>query len=144
MKIWNKLNLLVIGLIISILPTFATPNWVQIDKKMYIDTNSIRKENYLNSSYGNYYSLWAKWLNDGSKNFLDDENYYKTKMWFRLIQYYYDCNNKTLALKSGVFYDLKGNPIQYTTLKDYNLSFISIVPGSIGDKMYDYVCTGRF
>lgn len=80
MKIWNKLNLLVIGLIISILLTFATPNWVQIDKKMYIDTNSIRKENYLNSSYGNYYSMWIKTLNDGSKIFLDNENYYKSKI----------------------------------------------------------------
>ena len=144
MKIRNKLNLLVIVLIISILPTFAAPNWVQIDNKEYIDTNSIRQENYLGLGYGNYYSLWAKWLNDGSKFFLDAESYYKTKMWYRLSQYYYDCSNKTFVAKSGVFYDLKGNPIQYTTLEDYNLSFISVVPGTIGDKMYDYVCTGRF
>ena len=78
------------------------------------------------------------------KFFLDAESYYKTKMWYRLSQYYYDCSNKTFVAKSGVFYDLKGNPIQYTTLEDYNLSFISVVPGTIGDKMYDYVCTGRF
>ncbi len=144
MKIWNKLNLLVIGLIISILPTFATPNWVQIDNKEYIDTNSIRQENYLGLGYGNYYSLWTKWLNDGSKFFLDAESYYKTKMWYRLSQYYYDCNNKTFVAKSGVFYDLKGKPIQYTTLEDYNLSFISVVPGTRSEILYNYACTGRF
>ena len=76
MKIRKKLNLLLIGLIISILPTFATSNWVQIGNKMYIDTNSVRKENYSDSNYNNFYSVWIKWLNDGSKNFLNTENYY--------------------------------------------------------------------
>lgn len=144
MKIRNKLNLLVIGSIISILPTFAAPNWVQIDNNKYIDTNSIRQENYLGLDYGNYYSLWVKWLNDGSNFFLVTENYYKTKIWYSLLQSYVDCKNKRFTSKSYIIYDLKENPVQSTTLNDYNLSFDNIAPGTVGDVMYNYVCTGRF
>ncbi len=144
MKIWNKLNLLVIGLIISILPTFATPNWVQIDKKMYIDTNSIRKENYLNSSYGNYYSMWIKTLNDGSKIFLDNENYYKSKIWYILMQGYFDCTNKKFTVKTGITYDLRSSVLGNIEVNDYQLSFSSVVPGTRSEIWYDYACTGRF
>ena len=144
MKIRNKLNLLVIGLIISILPVFATPNWVQIDNKKYIDTNSLRKENYSNSNYNNYYSIWVKFLNDGSKNFSDLESLYKSKIWYYLSQHYYDCGNKRSAVKSWIIYDLKGNVVGSETVDDYNLTFHSIAPGTIGNAMYDYVCSGRF
>lgn len=144
MKIREKLNLLLIGLIISILPTFATSNWVQIGNKMYIDTNSVRKENYFNSNYNNYYSVWIKWLNDGSKNFLNTENYYKTKIWYTLQQNYIDCKNKRLSWKSYIIYDLKGNIVESKTQNDYNFLFESIAPDTTGDLMYGFVCTGRF
>lgn len=144
MKIRKKLNLLLIGLIISILPTFATSNWVQIGNKMYIDTNSVRKENYFNSNYNNYYSVWIKWLNDGSKNFLNTENYYKTKIWYTLQQNYIDCKNKRLSWKSYIIYDLKGNIVESKTQNDYNFLFESIAPDTTGDLMYGFVCTGRF
>lgn len=144
MKIRKKLNLLLIGLIISILPTFATSNWVQIGNKIYIDTNSVRKENYFNSNYNNYYSVWIKRLNDGSKPFLDTESYYKTKIWFSLQQYYVDCQNKRAAFKGYINYDLKSNAVGQNTREDYNLSFDNIAPGTTGDLMYGFVCTGRF
>lgn len=144
MKIRKKLNLLFIGLIISILPTFATSNWIQIGNKMYIDTNSVRKENYFNSNYNNYYSVWIKRLNDGSKPFLDTESYYKTKIWFSLQQYYVDCQNKRAAFKGYINYDLKSNAVGQNTREDYNLSFDNIAPGTTGDLMYGFVCTGRF
>ena len=144
MKIRKKLNLLLIGLIISILPTFATSNWIQIGNKMYIDTNSVRKENYFNSNYNNYYSVWIKRLNDGSKPFLDTESYYKTKIWFSLQQYYVDCQNKRAAFKGYINYDLKSNAVGQNTREDYNFSFDNIAPGTTGDLMYGFVCTGRF
>ena len=144
MKIRKKLNLLLIGLIISILPTFAISNWVQIGNKIYIDTNSVRKENYFNSNYNNYYSVWIKRLNDGSKPFLDTESYYKTKIWFSLQQYYVDCQNKRAAFKGYINYDLKSNAVGQNTREDYNLSFDNIAPGTTGDLMYGFVCTGRF
>ena len=143
MKIRKKLNLLLIGLIISILPTFATSNWVQIGNKMYIDTNSVRKENYFNSNYNNYYSVWIKWLNDGS-NFLNTENYYKTKIWYTLQQNYIDCKNKRLSWKSYIIYDLKGNIVESKTQNNYNFLFESIAPDTTGDLMYGFVCTARF
>lgn len=144
MKTRKKLNLLLIGLIISILPTFATSNWVQIGNKMYIDTNSVRKENYSDSNYNNFYSVWIKCLNDGSKNFLNSESYYKTKIWFSLQQYYVDCKNKRATWKSYIIYDLKGNVIENKTQNDYNFLFESIAPGTTGDLMYGFVCSGRF
>lgn len=76
--------------------------------------------------------------------FLDTESYYKTKIWYILMQGYVDCNNKTITSKSYFIYDEKENLVQKTTLKDYNLSFDSIAPGTIGDLMYGFVCTGRF
>lgn len=144
MKIWNKLNLLVIGLIISILPTFATSNWIHINNQTYMDINSIRKESHFGSSYGNYYSVWTKNLSDESKTSLFLENYYKTKIWYYLSQHYYDCNNKSSAVKGGIIYDLKGDVIGSETVDDYNLTFHSIAPGTTGNAIYDYVCTGRF
>lgn len=144
MKIWNKLNLLVIGLIISILPTFAVSNWAQIDNYTYIDTNSLRKENYSNSNYNNYYSIWSKKLNNGSKPFLDMESFYNSKILFSLEQLYFDCKNKRLALKCYISYDLVGNVVVDNTIMDYNLLFTNIAPETIGEKIYDYVCTGRF
>ena len=137
----NKLILLIVVYLLGFtLPTFATSNWVQIGNKMYIDTNSVRKENYFNSNYNNYYSVWIKWLNDGSKKFLNTENYYKTKIWYTLQQNYIDCKNKRLSWKSYIAYDLKGNVVESITQNDYNLLFYSIAPGTTGDLMYGYVC----
>lgn len=144
MKIRNKLNLLVIGLIISILPTFAASNWIHINNQTYMDTNGIRRENYFGAGYGNYYSVWTKNLNDGSENSLVLENHYKTKIWYYLSQHYYDCGNKRSAVKSWIIYDLKGNVVGSETVDDYNLTFHSIAPGTTGNAMYDYVCSGRF
>lgn len=144
MKIWNKLNLLVIGLIISILPTFAVSNWVRIDNKTYIDTNSLRKENYSNSNYNSYYSIWLKKFNDDSKSFKAIDSYYQSKVWYMLYQHYIDCNNKRTAVKSIIFYDLGGNNLGNSiNIKDYNLEFSNVAPGTLAEFEYDYVCTGE-
>lgn len=147
LKINNKLFIIMVLLVYLLnfsLPTLATSNWVQVDYKLYIDTNSIRKENYLNSSYGNYYSMWLKGLNDGSKLFIDKENYYNNKVWCNLSQYYFDCSNMKLALKSDITYDLKGNILGDITLNDSQLSFSSVAPGTRGEIWYNYACIGRF
>lgn len=143
MKIWNRLNLLVIGLIISILPTFAVSNWVQIDNNTYIDTNSLRKENYSNSNYNSYYSIWLKKFNDDSKSFKAIDSYYQSKVWYMLYQHYIDCNNKRTAVKSIIFYDLGGNSLENSiNIKDYNLEFSNVAPGTLAEFEYNYVCTG--
>ena len=136
----KKLILSIIFSLFCLLPVVAAPNWVQIGNKMYIDTNSVRKENYSNSNYNNYYSVWIKRLNDGSKPFLDTESYYKTKIWFSLQQYYVDCQNKRAAFKGYINYDLKSNAVGQNTREDYNLSFDNIAPGTTGDLMYGFVC----
>lgn len=136
----KKFILLILFLLVSLLPTIANPNWVQVDDKIYVDTNSLRKENY-----GNYYSLWTKNLNNGSKFFLDSENYNNKKIGYSLIQGYYDCNSKRSALKSVVDYDLTGViAIWSHTYEDYNLLYESIAPGTVGEALYNYACTGKF
>lgn len=143
-KMNKKLLILILFLLISILPTIANPNWVQVDDKSYIDTNSLKNEIYQNSNYGNYYSLWVKSLNNGSKTFLKLEKYYNSKIWYELAQVYIDCYNKRIAWKSYIEYDLQSEVIEMKTLHDYEVEFNSIAPGTNAEFMYNYACTGKF
>ena len=121
-------------------PAFSISNWVQISEKMYMDTNSLRKENRFGLNSGSYYSIWTKWLNDGSQIFIDAELQNKTKVWYFLYQGYIDCYNKQYAVKSYVSYDLNNDLLGSFTATDYQLSFSSIPPGSVAENLYNYVC----
>lgn len=125
--------------IISI-PAFAASNWVQALDKKYVDTNSLRKENYLGYNYGNYYSFWWKELNDGSNAFTQLENYYKSKVWYIKTQYYIDCNNKKWAIKSSIDYGIEDNVLGHFDYNDYQLRFMSVVPDTRSEFWYEYAC----
>lgn len=142
----NLLFTIVIFLLTSLLPTFAAPNWVQIHEKQYIDVNSIRKENYLSFDNSNYYSIWIKQLNDNSDVWLSLESYYKSKLWYTLNQYYFDCNNKRVAVKSTIAYDIKGSPIfnSQSTISDAFLQFNGIAPATVAELGYNFACNGAF
>lgn len=74
------------------------------------------------------------------------ETYNKSKLWFILNQYYIDCINKRLAVKEALAYDINGNSVynnRFATIPDSLLEFQRIAPGTVGELVYDYICTGQ-
>lgn len=102
-----------------LLPVFAA-NWEQIDDKLYIDTDSIERYSERYETEGTRrFSFWIKSLNDGSSYFTKMEKAYGKKVWYTLSRDIVDCNEKTIANKSIVVYDLKSQVI------DSNEEYIS-------------------
>ena len=132
--------------LLSILPCFAF-DWVQVDDqgKQFIDISSIQKYNYKynsGSEKGYYYSFWKKSLNNNSEVYKKFEKIYKKKVWYSMDKIVVNCSNEQFAFKSGVFYDLNDEPIIGSSFEniDAMLNWISIVPGTVGNNWYNYVC----
>lgn len=123
-----------------ILPVCAA-NWEQIGDKLYIDTDSIEhySEKY-SSEDTKRFSFWIKSLNDGSSYFTKMEKTYGKKVWYTLSRDIVDCNEKTIANKSVVVYDLKSQVIDSYEAILYSGSWNSIVPDSIGELYYYNIC----
>ena len=121
-------------------PVFSATNLVQIFDNAYMDTNSLRKEYRYGLSSGNYYSIWTKWLNDGSKIFIDTELQNKTKIWYYLSHIYFDCNSRLFDVKEVLAYDLNGNNIDDFIKSNSQISFVSVPPDSVIETLYDKAC----
>ena len=121
-------------------PVFSATNWVQIFDNAYMDTNSLRKEYRYGLSSGSYYSIWTKWLNDGSKIFIDTELQNKTKIWYYLSHIYFDCNSRLFDVKEVLAYDLNGNNIDDFIKSNSQISFFSVPPDSVIETLYDKAC----
>ena len=132
----KKLFFLIVFLFIGILTVYAA-NWVEVDIKKYADVSSIAKYNDI---YGknNVYSIWTKYLNDGSDIFKDIENEFKKKPWYILQMWLLDCENKAIDMKSLVFYDLNEKVIASNTYS-YE-KWDPVVPNSYGEVLYQGVC----
>lgn len=142
--IMKKLILIISAFLVSSTTAHATPNWVQIQEKQYIDINSIQKENYL--GVDNLYSFWTKALNDNSRIWIALQTYNKSKLWFMLNKSYIDCINKRFATKEVLVYDINGNSVYtnwFPTIPDSLLKFQRIAPGTVVELVYDYICTGQ-
>lgn len=117
-------------------PSVFATTWVEIDKKLYIDTDSIEyTKNYLNQ---NEVTFWVKSLNNGSNMFKDLEQKYKKKVWYSMNRYVINCDVKEIGLSDAVDYDLKRYPIKTYY---FGKSFLSaIIPDSFGEYYYNLVC----
>ena len=134
---------------LSILPCFAF-DWVQVDDqgKQFIDISSIQKYNYKynsGSEKGQYYSFWKKSLNNNSEGYKKFEKSIKKKIWYSMDKIVVNCGNEQFAFKSGVFYDVKEEPIINSSFEniDAMLDWQSIVPGTVGANWYNYVCSSQ-
>ncbi len=123
------------------LSVFAT-DWKQIDDKLYIDIDSIESysERYETGNTRKF-SFWIKSLNDSSSYFTKIEKAYNKKIWYLLSKNIVDCNEKMIANKSFVIYDLKSQVIDSNEEYIYPGSWNSIVPDSIGELYYSNICT---
>ena len=127
-------------LVLSITPVLAS-NWVQLSPNEYIDTYSIRKENYMWSNRGNYYSLWIKYTNNCSPIFQDyTTGQCNRNIHYSLSQYIVDCENKKIGVKGFAKYNEDGETISSNTLSDYQVVWDNVIPDSKGETWYNYAC----
>lgn len=121
------------------LSTYAA-DWVQTSQKTYLDKSSIIK--YNNTSRNNVYSFWAKYLYNDSEMDKYLEKRYNHKYWYLKSLVLMDCSAKERVVKSVTWYNLKGD-VTYngsTVYGDYDLQWVPIIPESIGEVEYNYVC----
>lgn len=126
--------------IIMAAPVFAA-DWVQIDEKRYLDDSSLSKYNYnLNFDNDKIYSIWSKFLNDGTQIWKELEKIIGKKLWYDKTLWVVNCTKKELAIKKSVYYDLKGNVADNSD--DSYLDWSSVTPETLGETIYLYVCGG--
>lgn len=125
--------------IFSLQPVFGV-NWVQIDDKRYIDLDSLQKFNDSINYKIKGYTFWEKYLNDKSSIFIDAEKIYGKKIWYSLNNVVIDCENKKIALRSYIDYDLSKKVLGSHTYEDILLNWSIIAPETIGDVQYNLIC----
>lgn len=135
-----KKILLVFGIMIFLLQPVFGANWIQVDKKRYFDTASLANFNNVFGYFNGRYSFWEKVLNDKSTLFINAEKIAGKKIWYSLQNIVIDCNNKQVALRSYIIYDLSGNVIHSEDFQDMLLQWYNIAPETIGDTYYNWIC----
>lgn len=135
----KKVFLIIAIAIFSLQPVFGV-NWVQIDDKRYVDLDSVQKFNDSINYKIKGYTFWEKYLNDKSSIFIDAEKIYGKKIWYSLNNVVIDCENKKVALRSYIDYDLSKNVLGNHTYEDILLNWNIIAPESIGDVHYNLIC----
>ena len=121
------------------LPAYSVA-WVQTGDKTYLDKDSITlyvDEN--NILHKEQKTFWIKSLNDGNENYKKIEKDFNTKLWYIMTKFIVNTNNDTMAIKTIIYYDLKGNVFYDITMHDYSLAWTSIVPSSVGEFWYYFV-----
>lgn len=142
MKI-NKICIVILLLLFSTNVGF-TANWKYVKDKLYIDINSVQA--YSNNAYttSNKFSLWEKHLNDKSEIFTYYEKLYGKQIWYYLGKIIIDCDNKSYAYKSFIYYDLKHNVVKNDEFSYYTYRWISIPPDTVSALYYNLVCKPKY
>lgn len=137
---------LVLLLVILFLHNIQAPvysaNWVEVVPKYYIDINSIRayKDPLVYSGNSKKYTYWVKILNNNQQIFKNIEKSFNTKVWYIKEMSVMDCDNRRVATKAYVDYDLNAMSIFSEEISPYLLNYKSIIPESIGEILYNYIC----
>ena len=138
-------NIFILCIMILLAYPVLAAEWKQIEEKSYIDIASIQEYNdpssYDKKRYNrNEKEFWIKSLNDKSSYFTDYEKTYNKKVWYIILKYIVDCNNKTIATKSGAIYDTNGNLIDSYDVEHILLNRNDIIPETRGENRYNIVC----
>ena len=64
----------------------------------------------------------------------------KKKLWYYKQMAIIDCANKEVAIRTTTYYDLAEKPVDKINYEAYYLDWQSIVPESVGETIYHYVC----
>ncbi len=136
----KKILFLLSFLALICLSTYAA-DWMQTGNKVYLDKTSISKHDKI-PSRNNVYSFWTKGLYLGSDLDKVLESKYGHKYWYTKTLVLIDCSSKESSAKSITFYDLQENPTYGSTAvrNDYSLEWKPIIPETVGEAEYNYVC----
>ena len=102
-------------------------NWHQVDKKLWIDVDSMKAEN------GNIL-VWYKELNPGTW-----QRYNNKYIWYNMDLSRFDCVRRKYSIVEIGSYDLNGKYINGAILDSYIL-WINIAPDSQEEKIYNCIC----
>ena len=99
--------------------------WYEFSEKTYIDLDSLQKT-------GDTAFAWVKTMNDGNIKPINNK-----KISYSLSTLYIDLISKKMALKDAYFYDSNNNQVDESSRE--KLYWDVIIPGSIGDSLYEVV-----
>ena len=71
----------------------------------------------------------------------DERNNQKVKQSESKVLYYYDCRQRSTALKSAIDYDGSGKILESFDWKEGELKWRPVVPDSVGETKLGYVCS---
>ena len=101
-------------------------NWVEVSHKVYVNTDNLIPS-------GKTQFFWVKWLNPGDWDLVN-----KQKVWYEMRYTKIYCMTAESSLSEVTIYDLNGKPIDsFSAYKEHRFK---IVPESIGEALYDFVC----
>ena len=136
----KKILYFVLILLFAVINFAFAADWVQIAEKVYLDESSLSEYNYrYNYDKDLILSVWEKKLNDGTQHWKDIEKILGKKLWYNNSLFVANCSKKQIAIKSSVYYDLKGN-VAHSHENNY-LEWHSIVPETVGEYEYMLVCS---
>lgn len=118
---------------------FSSDNWLQItmtNKSIYsFDPDNIDNVTYLGKAY---IKTWIK----EEEISQDKEQIGKLTGVKTMILYYFDCQNKQLAIKSATKYK-NSEPVNGNSFNLNNVQFKDVIPDSIAGELLTYTCMGR-
>lgn len=130
--------IIVLVLIIRTLPVFAS-NWNKITEEIYIDTDSIEWDSFSGKRFNSpVYNYWAKYINNHKGMFKEFEIYYKKRISKSLVKETVFCNSKSMSVSAIYLYDEQNNVVD--SQEGYNNVYFSVVPDSISEIRFDFVC----
>ena len=101
-------------------------NWVEVSHKVYVNTDNLIPS-------GKTQSFWVKWLNPGDWDLVN-----KQKVWYEMRYTNVYCTSQEMSTSTSTSYDLNGKVIDsFSAYKEYRFK---IVPESIGEALYEFVC----
>lgn len=136
----KKILLTLILAISIVMPTLAGANWVDLGNGSFLNKN-VEKYYYNRNNYGNYYSVWLKYLNDCSAMFNDfNTGICKKEIDYLVVQHIHDCDNNKFSIQGFLRYDNKANVIDSLELNDYQMEWHSIPPDSVISAEHNLAC----
>lgn len=102
--------------------------WNEFYYKNYIDLTTVQRN-------GHIVSVWAKELNPGNWHLINNK-----KIWYAIVKYNADCDNRKLKIMSLTSYDTKGNLLENFDNSTYG-NWDDVIPDTVGEIKYNYFCS---
>lgn len=103
----------------------SAANWIEIENKVYLDLSTWEYKN-------GYSNVWVKLLNTGEWKPINNQ-----RVWYDIQRWQIDCTNHRLKINSSVTYGLKKQVLDSANIGSL---WLNIVPDSVGESVYNYVC----